>query len=138
MKKIFFLLSITAACLSFISCEYDDLSTLKGTTWEFSVSGSEALEWVYFYYPISANPNVTYTITFQFTTETEIKYFDRVKGVAYGEKVNEIIDSGMGTYIYDEKEGLVTICDEVCIDAKISKNKLTFTENGVSVVLTKK
>lgn len=136
-RTIIFTLTVILSFFIITSCEKDDLpSSLKGTTWEYSVSGEEALDWVD--YPVSAKASITYFTIIQFPTETEFRLKERVKGTAYGRSVDEIIYTEMGTYTYDTKNSTVTLCVEGCIDCKMSKNKLTISKDGVTVVLTKK
>ncbi len=136
MKRTFIsYLSLLLICL-FATCSDDIPKTLKGTSWVYSVSGSEALEM--FEYPDDGETSITYTVTIQFLSETEVKFIDRIKGTIDGESVNEIFEPETGTYTYDEENGIVTICFEVCLDATINKNKLIFTEDGETLVFEKK
>lgn len=135
-RSIFFLLVITSF-FAISSCSKDDIQdSLMGTTWEYEVSGKEALD--YFDYPASAKASITYIVTIQFPTATKVTIFDRVKGTVYGESVNEVLETGEGTYIYDRANGVVTLCFEGCADAKITKNTLTFDVDGETIVLIKK
>lgn len=136
-RAIYLTLTVFLSLFIITSCQDDVSNSLKGTTWEHSVSGKEALEWVD--YPASAKASITYTLTIQFTTETDFRISDRIKGTAYGEQVNEILESEVGTYIYNSKEKKITFCLDDCFDGKIKKNKLTISGEGVEpVVLTKK
>lgn len=137
MKRTFFLtLTVILSLFVITSCQDDVSDSLKGTTWEFSVSGRDALGWVDL--PANAKASITYFAIIQFTSETEFKISERVKGTVYGESVNEIIYTETGSYTYDAKNKTVSLCIEGCIDGKISKNKLTLSADGETVVLTKK